>query len=391
MSTRSRTPGLQRKPNKDGTSRLAWVADSQVRKLGFQPTFVKLDHLTEDQLPAECQRLQTAMLEWAVQRRANCVYDGTFGSLVRWYESAEDSPYRDLKAETVRGYKAALKPLLATKSAMLIEDITGAMVRRWFAELQDGRSVSTAALAIKVFKAVLAFGSSNRIAACTQLRQELSDTRFKVGEQRENQFTYQHLVDFRQAALAAGRPSMALGVTLQFELGMRQKDVIGEWVKAPGTDGIRDRKGKRWVNGLTGMHFDDTGHLRKRTTKTGAKVEHTIDDYPELAALVRPVLERDRGGPLVVSEWTRQPYKADAYRDMFRLIAREAMIPDDVWSMDARAGAVTESYEAGATTEEAMALAGHTQAKTSRRYLRSVSRQSSSVARKRVQAREGGQ
>jgi hypothetical protein len=397
MSTGKGTPGLQRRQNADGTSRVYWQARFDLRKLGYQPTQVRLDDkFTEDQWPGECQRLQDQMLAWARERRSNLIFDGTFGSLVSWYESAEDSPYRALKPGTADRYKKALKPLLATKSTKLIEDITGAMVRRWFDELQErpgpglpGRSVSTAALIIKVLKAVLAFGSSNRIEACTKLRLELADTRFKGGVSRENQVTYAHLVAFRQAAIAAERPSMALGVTLQFELGMRQKDVIGEWIKAPGTDGIRDRSGLRWVNGLTGLHFDDAGHVRKRTTKTGARVEHRIDDYPELAALVRPVLERDRGGPLVISELTRQPYKARTYRQMFRMIAREAMIPDDVWCMDARAGAVTESYEAGATTEEAMALAGHTQARTSRRYLRSVSRQSSSVARKRIQARGG--
>jgi hypothetical protein len=388
-ANRSEAPGLQVRPNKDGSSRAYWHAPTYIRKLGYHPTQVRLDDkLPEAQWAAECRRLHEEMLTWAEQRRADCVYDGTFGSLVRWYESAEDSPYRNLRPGTARGYMVALKPLLASKAGLLIEDITGAMVRRWFNELQDGgRSVATAALAVKVFKAVLAFGSSNRIAACTQLRQELSDTRFKVGQPRENQFTYEHLVAFREAAIACERPSMALAVTLQFELGMRQKDVIGEWIKAPGVDGIRDKQGRRWVNGLTGALFDTAGRLRKRTTKTGAKVEHAIDDYPELAALVRPALERDRFGPLVVSERTRQPYVADSYRDLFRRIAREAMIPDDVWCMDARAGAVTESYEAGATTEEAMALAGHTQARTSRRYLRSVSRQSSSAARKRVEAR----
>ena len=60
---------------------------------------------------------------------------------------------------------------------------------------------------------------------------------------------------------------MALGVTLQFELGMQQKDVIGEWVDAPGVDGIRDKKGRRWVNGLTGFHIDAAGGIKKRTTK----------------------------------------------------------------------------------------------------------------------------
>jgi hypothetical protein len=243
MSARTGTPGLQRKANKDGTNRLAWVARSDLRKLGYKPSFVKLDHLTtEEQLSAECHRLQDEMLAWAQERRASLVYDGTVGSLVRWYETAEDSPYRDLKPTTAVTYKKMLKPLLAGKAALLVEDITGADVRRWFKELQVGRSLGSAYLAINIFKAVLAFGSSNRVAPCTRLRQELRDTRFESPPARETELTYPQLVAFRQAAIAAGRPSMALGVTLQFELGMRQKDVIGEWVDAPGVDGIHDKK-----------------------------------------------------------------------------------------------------------------------------------------------------
>ena len=322
------------------------------------------------------------MLAWAQERRTSLVYDGTVGSLVRWYETAEDSPYRDLKSTTAVTYKKMLKPLLAGKAALLVEDITGADVRRWFKELQVGR-----------------FGLSRHQHFQGGLGVRIEQPRYAVyqaaaGAQGhalrksgDTELTYPQLMGFRRAAMAVGRPSMALGVTLQFELGMRQKDVIGEWVDAPGVDGIRDKKGRRWVNGLTGFHIDAAGGIKKRTTKTGAKVEHTIHDYPELAAMLVPILERDRGSPLVINEHTRQPYSAKVYRNNWRRIARLAGIPDEICNMDARAGAVTEAYENEATTEEAMAFAGHTQAKTSRRYLRRVQKQSSRVAKGRVEGR----
>jgi hypothetical protein len=49
-----------------------------------------------------------------------------------------------------------------------------------------------------------------------------------------------------------GRASIALAVTLQFDLGLRQKDAIGEWVKAGdgSREGIMDGLG-RWQWGLT--------------------------------------------------------------------------------------------------------------------------------------------
>jgi hypothetical protein len=77
MSARTGTPGLQRKKSRDGTTRTAWVARSDLRKFGYRPNFVKLDHLTEEHLSAECQRLQDAMLAWAQEQRASRVCDGT--------------------------------------------------------------------------------------------------------------------------------------------------------------------------------------------------------------------------------------------------------------------------------------------------------------------------
>lgn len=389
MQNSGKAPGFQRRYNKDGTSRAYWHATAEIKKLGYQPTQVRLDdRLPPEQWPAECRYLHSVMLKWALEQRENCRYDGTFLSLWKWYLSAEDSQFRDLRPSTQQSYKAHIKPLLQAKGHLLIEDTCGADVRRWFKELRAaGWSVGTAYLAISVLKAVLGFGASNDKEECAKLRASLSATRFESPSARDSALTYEQLVAFRKAAIEAGRPSMALGLTLQFELGMRQKDVIGEWLVAPGADGIRDAKGRRWGGGLTGMMFDDAGNVRKRTTKTGSRVEHSIEDYPELAALVRPALERSRGGPLVINEVTRLPYVAATYRDYFRQIACKAGIPDDVWCMDARAGAVTEAYESEASTEEAMAFAGHTQAKTSRRYLRRVHKQSSRVAKLRVERR----
>ena len=132
---------------------------------------------------------------------------------------------------------------------------------------------------------------------------------------------------------------MALGVTLQFECTLRQRDVIGEWIKDGSEQG-------RWQNGLTWSHIGADGILRKKTLKTGAPAEHRLSDHPDLAVeLDRVPLDR-RVGPLVVDEKLGVPYTAERYRKWFRQIARAAGIPDTVWSMDARAGAITEGWRA---------------------------------------------
>jgi hypothetical protein len=104
MSARTGTPGLQRKKSPDGTTRAAWVARSDLRKFGYRPNFVKLDHLTEEHLSAECQRPMRCSRgrKSSVQAASVMVRSG---SLVSRYENAEDSPYRDLEATTAVTYK----------------------------------------------------------------------------------------------------------------------------------------------------------------------------------------------------------------------------------------------------------------------------------------------
>jgi len=95
-----------------------------------------------------------------------------------------------------------------------------------------------------------------------------------------------------------------------------------------------------------------------------------------------------RIGPLVINEQFGVPYTAEQYRKSFRQIARAAGISDDVWNMDARAGAITEAWESGAEPASVMAMATHTQLSTSRRYNRSNVEQISRAARLRLERRK---
>ncbi len=80
---------------------------------------------------------------------------------------------------------------------------------------------------------------------------------FKGPRRRRSKLELAHVEAFVPLAVAAGRMSLALGTALQFESGMRQKDVIGEWLPVPAgeeSSGIvlRGRRGKGWRAGPTG-------------------------------------------------------------------------------------------------------------------------------------------
>ena len=168
---------------------------------------------------------------------------------------------------------------------------------------------------------------------------------------------------------------------MQFECSIRQRDVIGEWIK-------EKAQAPRWQNGLTWSHIGQDGILRKKTSKTGAPAEHRLSDHPDLAVELDRVPVDRRVGPLVVDEKLGAPYTAERYRKWFRQIARAAGIPDAVWNMDSRAGAITEAWESGAEPASIMAMATHTQLSTSRRYNRTNVEQISRAAKLRVQGRK---
>lgn len=363
-------------------------------KAGYQPKTVRLHYAPGDPaLAIRCYTMQQEMLEWAsgARRPASPLYDGTLKSLVEFYEVHPDSPYHELRPATAKTYSKTMKSLMKHKGSRRVDQVDGADVRRWYKELVEARSKGWAYFTINVLKTVLAFGATKRIPECRVLREELSAARFHPGSPRKEQLTYQQLVTFRKTAHAMGHDWMALLLTLQFECSLRRIDIIGEWGEDNGAHGIRAR-GRVWRGGLTWSHIDSGGVLRKLVSKTQftsqLEAVHAIDDYPLLAAEIARIPSERRVGPVVINPGTGLPPTDAQCRYYFRKIAREAGIPDAVWNMDARAGAVTEAYNSGADQKDVMALATHSEVKTSRRYNRDLTEQSRRAAAARVRSRK---
>ena len=87
---------------------------------------------------------------------------------------------------------------------------------------------------------------------------------------------------------------------------------------------------------------------------------------------------------MIVSERTGEPYKHRTFTQTWRRIANKASVPSGIWNMDARAGAISEAYDAGAGETDVMKHAGHKNRQTSARYNRGTIEQTSRVARLRL-------
>jgi hypothetical protein len=396
MARKSDTPGLQWRKRANGGRVPYWVARPDLIAKGFQPKSVRLHYDVSDPQQAaairsRCERLQAEMLAWARgdHPEAAAIYDGSLRRLAQLYETDENSPYRDLKQATARTYSKMLRLLLMRVGEVYVDELTGADVRRWFRHMSEPTSEGDrprygyAGLMISILKSVLAYGVNQGYDDCAKVRGQLAVARFHHAPARSTFMTYEQVRAFSDAAHQLKRPSAALWVTMQFELGLRRRDVIGEW--------LFDLSGNKiWRDGLTWGHITD-GVMRKMVSKTARSTAREavcrLADYPDLMAELDRLPPERRVGPIVINERSGLPYTPEQARALFRLVARAAGLPDDLWNMDVRAGAVTEAYESGATTEGAMALAAHTQPSTSRRYLRDTLEQSSRVAKLRTEGR----
>ncbi|MGC5781633.1 integrase [Methylobacterium sp. NFXW15] len=397
-------PGLKSKPNRDGSRRLYWCARSDLVKAGYRPPTVRLPYSLDDPagrvlIEAACLRLQAEMLQWSAHRgQPDARFDGTILGLSRRYQTDEASPFKRLKHNTQAKDTYTLKLIEAafgsrSLAALRIDDFY-----RWYEAARKPKMpggperVRRAYGIIKKLRELFAFGIMAELPECARLYDILARARFKQPARRRVSMELAHVEAFVAKALEVNRLSLALGTAIQFEAVLRQKDVIGEWEPIPegaASTGIV-LNGRRWVNGLTWADLSADLILRKATTKTGAYAAHDLKLSPLVLPLLARVPSDRRVGPVIIDELAGRPYAESAYGREWRIVARAAGVPDTVWNMDARAGAITEAEDAGADLDAIGSSAAHAQLATTLRYSRGAVGKSRAVATMRAAHRKAG-
>ena len=405
MSSDSPTPGLKRRRRANGETALYWVARPDIVKAGYTPETVRLHYAdTPADLPlvsAACIRFQTEMLEWAAGHRQDYkTFDGTLGALARRFQIDEESPVQGWKYNTRRSQLCIVGTIERAFGARVLSALHLADFRRWYnvakAPKKEGEPerIDRACKIMKMIREMLRYGIAAEFdqAQCIRLATILKATEFKQPKRRRTRLELTHVEAFIPKAIEAGRISLALGTAIQFETGMRQRDVIGEWLpilagKEPTgivVHGARAKETRRWANGLTWADLGKDPVISKETTKTGALVAHDLKLMPLVVQVLRLIPAERRFGALIIDEAAGRPYAEFAYAREWRAVARAAGIPDSVWNSDARAGAITEAEDAGADLDTIRGSIGHAQASTTVRYSRGAIGKSRSVAKKRT-------
>lgn len=406
-------PGLKRRRRADGSTAYYWVPTAVSRHAKDYPQKSVRVHGDEAEIAHRC-RVMTQELKLWLDKQGHGEqprFDGTFKSLIAVYRRTEESPYHGLKHNTRVMYDESLDLLERVIGAKKLTSTTGLDILRWFANFrkpaehtekeiakakeagvplpEKPERLRRAYKAMQLLRIIVKFGVVAEVRECVRLALALEQMRFESPSARTERMTFAQVQAFNDKAIEMGRLSMALAQTLEFELTLRQVDVIGKWEPANAQDGGIVDRGQRWNGGTLWSHIDADGMFSKQTTKRGQVAEHDTTAYPYLVAMLGRVPENQRIGPIVKDEASGLPYRYRHFARIYRKIATAAGIPATVWNRDARAGGVTEGSDAGADIEHLRHHATHANIATTGRYNRRTVEKTRKVAELRVAHRGG--
>jgi hypothetical protein len=414
---------------------LSWSPRSDLMERGYQGKAVKLwpsDRVSPRQseptrtewevISAWCVRYHAEQLLWArggVDDDPKSQFDGTVGSLIEIFQKHRKSPFNKVRYYSQLTYAHQLRALKAAIGKVRVRYISFDDISNWQEEFADdddgGKQVkSRSANLIVMLKRIVIFGALvlSREAGC----HDVCDIFAKMAEahlmesrrgRRKEYMTAAQCRLLRAKAQELGFPSIALQQAFAFELGLRQKDTIGEWipVKWPGLSDVICG-GKKWVIGLRWEEIGVDLVLRHRLSKSVHGAQTIMDseagtwkawdltDYPmimeELARLCAGVVDRAKlpaHGPVIVSETTSRPWGTRQFQYDWRDCARAAGLPDNIQNRDSRPGAATEADLAGADKDKVRRGLGHAKSQTTEIYLREDLEVNRELARLRTEKR----
>jgi len=327
-------PGLKIRRLDGREPYVIWSAPPQAIAAGFVPKNVRLfpdwqDPDDFERIALECRKWQAKALAHGTPAEGKApLVDGSLGFLIDAYLKDPASPLHAVQASTRATYLRWIK-LLAPYQEVRLSDIDSATLADWYAELgeptePDGEQRARRATSgIQMLRLLFRFGAEKDAAECGRLLDIAMSSEFDVKPAHRQAMSVGDAQLFVGYALWGGDVRMALAQACQFELGLRQSEVIGEWVPLQpddriGTDDIVFQR-QRWTGGLT--------------------FESPVLAGIDLAKcpLIQRCLEliEDKRGPCIVRSDGR-PYDRFTFSRRWRVIADAAGLSRGVQNMDSR-------------------------------------------------------
>lgn len=316
----------------------------------------------------------------------------TLRKLIKKYQNHPLSTWHALRYSTQQNHRNLLRQIDRRYGRVKLRRIKAKTLLEWHGEWLNGTKFSAARAFIKKVRTVFGFGMTLlEDEDCVRIRQVMTAMRFPGAPRRKQRITAGQAIAVRSGAWTRRQGSVALAQAFQFDVMLRQKDVIGEHLPIGLKEGgpglvIGEEK---WVRGLLWSEIDDRLILRHQTSKTSKPVvvdlklaPMVLEDLRHMGVVAmrgRPRLIKRLEGPVIVDERKNLPYNAHDFRRIWRSIAREEGVPDNVFNMDSRAGGITEAFDSGANADFIRAAATHSELATTQGYNRGDELERSSV------------
>lgn len=372
-------PGLSRRPRLNSEA-CYWIPPPKDIERGYRPKCITLPSgLSEQDLAAQCRRLWQGLLEWRVGRQGPTNY--SIAWLIDRYLSDKESPFNvHLGHRAQRSYAQFCKIIRGDVGERRIDPdgarprILGEHVRTWhrkWGEPAEGKTVARPARArhlIVQLRLLVSYAIELGVPGATDLRLMLKVMRFPQPEARAVAPNREQVIALVDKAIELGRPSIA-GVSLaQFWFMERRCSIIGSYVN------------KEWCNGWVWSDISEDWTVTYYQTKTG-KVLRVFDikTVQPLLALLQAIPKERRFGAVFKDEKTGRPWRERHFAEVFAEIKTAAGWPEELKSMDLRAGGATDADAAGVSDRELQDAGGWRDPKTKDRYRRNKQRNAQNV------------
>jgi len=278
---------------------------------------------------------------WIVSAAPALPTDGggieTVAELVESYRTDARSQYRQIRFDVRRNYDSGIKRIVKDAGHMRLADLNAATIQRLYEQWAAGGKLAQGRALVGKLRLLSGFGVTVlNHEVCMRLSSILHKMRFALPEKRVERLTETHARAIRAKAHEMDRPSIALAQAFQFDLPLKQTDVIGQWVplSEPGvSDVIHDEMGK-WIRGIRWEEIDENLILRHVTSMHQREVELDLKRAPMVMEELKKIGKPPARGPVIVCEWESKPWSQNEYRRWWRKLADAAGVPKNVKNMD---------------------------------------------------------
>jgi hypothetical protein len=269
-----------------------------------------------------------------LRRRCNAVIDSLLAPinltiLIAAYKQTQE--YAKLKYKTRRDYATRMRRIESEIGKLPLRDVVSEDMEKWRARWSsNGTHPAMGNAVMTVLRILLRFGAKelgDKECGRLALHEFPGLEKLKKGERK--QISVSQLDALRAQAHKMGFHTLALGVAIQYEVQLSQKQLIGHWVPMsdPGTSDV-SHNDKKWLGGLDWSQIDADRFLY--LWEDGKEIKLDLNLFPMVIEELRRLPKIPDSGPIIVYEPTGIPYLENEYHTRWRKVANAVGIPKSI-------------------------------------------------------------